>query len=188
MREGCPRAGYLLRFFKPRPTWHEPAWWKWSRLGEGLCGQAPCSSTLCVCKDVWTFLQRCAEGNMQPGFERFWTNLREGRIDRVRRMKGLAAGGEEEEACTRHREDVLREVLGNPFDPPAIEANWLAAQDGAVRKLARSVEEDGDFSRLPILGDALEEAGCVDAELLEHCRKGGVHLPGCWVLGRILGG
>jgi hypothetical protein len=43
------------------------------------------------------------------------------------------------------------------------------------------------FDRLPILGDALTEAGCTDAGLLAHCRQAGPHVLGCWALDLILG-
>lgn len=63
--------------------------------------------------------------------------------------------------------------------------NW---NDGVVGKIARVIEEEGAFNELPILADALEEAGCTDRLLLDHCRHAGNHLPGCWaleLLGRI---
>jgi hypothetical protein len=44
----------------------------------------------------------------------------------------------------------------------------------------------GDYGGLPVLADALEEAGCADPDLLPHCRSGGGHLRG-WALGLILG-
>jgi hypothetical protein len=53
--------------------------------------------------------------------------------------------------------------------------------------LARDIFEEGDFSRLPILGDALEEAGCTNQPVLDHCREGGRHTLGCWVLEFVLG-
>jgi hypothetical protein len=43
------------------------------------------------------------------------------------------------------------------------------------------------FDRLPLLADALEEAGCADADILAHCRSGGGHLRGCWVVDLLLG-
>jgi hypothetical protein len=81
---------------------------------------------------------------------------------------------------------AVREVMGNPFRPWSVRPDWLTAHDGAVRRIAEHVERTGNFAELPILGDALEDAGCSDAEALAHCRDGGPHAFGCWVLDAIL--
>jgi hypothetical protein len=80
---------------------------------------------------------------------------------------------------------ALRELFGDPFDPVAIDPAWLVRESGAVSRLAAAIRQDGDFARMPILGDALEEVGCQDERLLRHCRAGG-HLPGCWLVDAIL--
>src|SRR5262249_18556134 len=74
---------------------------------------------------------------------------------------------------------VAHDLFGNPFRPAAIDPLWKAA---AVDPLARGIYEDRAFDRLPILADALEEAGCVDPAILNHGRRPGVHGKGCWVL------
>jgi hypothetical protein len=56
-----------------------------------------------------------------------------------------------------------------------------------VTQLAESIYTDRAFDRLPILADALEEAGCDNADILAHCRQGGEHARGCWVLDLLLG-
>lgn len=48
---------------------------------------------------------------------------------------------------------------------------WLAWNNGTVRHLARRIRETGETVLLPVLGDALEDAGCTDAVLLAHCRE-----------------
>ncbi len=53
--------------------------------------------------------------------------------------------------------------------------------------LARSIYDDRAFDRLPVLADALEDAGCTDAAILDHCRGPGPHVRGCWVVDLILG-
>jgi hypothetical protein len=55
-----------------------------------------------------------------------------------------------------------------------------------VPRLARGLYEEGRFADLPVLADALEEAGCADERLLGHCRSGGAHVRGCWVLDLLL--
>jgi hypothetical protein len=82
---------------------------------------------------------------------------------------------------------ILRELFGNPFRPVVLEPSWLGWNDGTVSKLARNVYERRVFDRLPILADALEEAGCTDADVLNHCRQPGEHVRGCWVVDLILG-
>jgi hypothetical protein len=83
--------------------------------------------------------------------------------------------------------DLLCEVFGNPFRPPTVEAAWLAWHGGTVPRLAQGVYDEGRFADLPVLADALEEAGCTDADVLGHCRSGGEHVRGCWVLDLLLG-
>jgi hypothetical protein len=83
---------------------------------------------------------------------------------------------------------LLRDIVGNPFRPrPPMEAAWLAWNDGAVRKLAQAVYGGRAFDRMPLLADALEDAGCADAAILGHCRGGGEHVRGCWVVDLVLG-
>jgi hypothetical protein len=83
---------------------------------------------------------------------------------------------------------LLRDVFGNPFrPPPAIDPAWLAWNGGTVRKLAEAIYDDRSFDRLPVQADALEDAGCADAELLGHLRGPGPHVRGCWALDLILG-
>jgi hypothetical protein len=62
-----------------------------------------------------------------------------------------------------------------------------AWQNGAVPKLAAEIYDARAFDRLPILADALEEAGCDDADGLAHCRSGGEHVRGCWVVDWVSG-
>jgi hypothetical protein len=81
---------------------------------------------------------------------------------------------------------LLRDLIGNPFHPrPTISALVLAWQDQTVVKLAQAISEGG-LDRLPILADALEEAGCSDAAILDHCRGPGPHVRGCWVVDLLL--
>ncbi len=83
--------------------------------------------------------------------------------------------------------DYLRDIVFYPFRlPPRVDPAWVAANDGAARKLAEAIYQERAFDRLPILADALEEAGCTDAEILNHCRAEGVHLRGCWALDLLL--
>jgi hypothetical protein len=79
---------------------------------------------------------------------------------------------------------LVRDIFGNPFRPVAFDPRWRSA---AVVGLAEAVYADREFDRLPVLADALEEAGCDHADVLAHCRGGGPHARGCWVVDGILG-
>ena len=79
--------------------------------------------------------------------------------------------------------NLLRELFGNPFRPVTIDSAWLTP---TVTALAETIYEEQAFDRLPILADALEEAGCINQEILSHLRKSGEHVRGCWVLDLIL--
>ena len=81
----------------------------------------------------------------------------------------------------------IRDIVGNPFRPVAVSPTCLAWNDGTVRKIAQAIYDDRAFDRLPILADALEDAGCDDADILAHCRSGGEHVRGCWVVDLLLG-
>jgi len=90
----------------------------------------------------------------------------------------------------RHRQafvELLREVVGNPFRRLKVPAAWLLANEATAQRLAQGIWEEQDFKRLPILGDALEDAGCGNAAILDHCRRQGGHVRGCWVLDLFLG-
>jgi hypothetical protein len=82
---------------------------------------------------------------------------------------------------------TVREVFGNPFRSPAIDKSWLRWSDGTVRRIVRGTYEERAFDRLPILADALLDAGCDNEELLAHLRSEGPHVRGCWALDLLLG-
>jgi hypothetical protein len=56
-----------------------------------------------------------------------------------------------------------------------------------MTRLTQIIYEQVDFDRLPELADAIEEAGCHDADILAHCREPGPHVKGCWAVDAILG-
>jgi hypothetical protein len=82
---------------------------------------------------------------------------------------------------------LLQEVVGNPFRPVSIDPAWRQWNAGAISHLAESIYEQQQFTDMPFLADALEEAGCSDEALLTHCRQPGEHVRGCWALDLILG-
>lgn len=86
------------------------------------------------------------------------------------------------------QKDVLiwqvRDILGDPFHPVSVKDNWRVP---SVLTMAEAIDRERRFAEMPILGDALEEAGCTDPTILDHCRQRTLHTHGCWLLDRILG-
>jgi hypothetical protein len=80
--------------------------------------------------------------------------------------------------------DLLRDIFGNPFRPVALDPAW---QTATVLALAQSIYHKRAFDRQPFLANALEDAGCDNADLLAHCRGLGEHVLGCWAVDLILG-
>jgi hypothetical protein len=118
------------------------------------------------------------------------------------RLNRTAAGFNDGRPDDQHRApeqsaqcDLLRCITGNPFRPlPTVARPLLTWSDGLVPKLARAAYEDRrlpagtlDLAGLAVLADALEEAGCTDADLLGHLRGPGPHVRGCWVVDLLLG-
>ena len=89
------------------------------------------------------------------------------------------------------RADLLRDIFGNPFRPVAISPAWRTPQVVALAQAAYDQRElpagTLDPARMAVLADALEEAGCTDADVLNHCRRPGVHVRGCWAVDLVLG-
>jgi hypothetical protein len=78
---------------------------------------------------------------------------------------------------------LLTVAAGHLFQPA-----WLSANGAAVGSIVRAVAETGDFAHLPVLADALEEAGCPVEEMLAHGRRGGRHARRCWLVDLLLAG
>jgi hypothetical protein len=90
--------------------------------------------------------------------------------------------------------NLLRCIFGNPFRPVSLDPSWLSWHDGLVGCLAQAAFDERhlpsrtlDNVRLAILADALEEAGCTDADILSHLRGPGTHVHGCWAVDLCLG-
>jgi hypothetical protein len=79
---------------------------------------------------------------------------------------------------------LLFDIFGNPFRPVVFDPEWRTSTAVA---LAQQMYESRDFSPMPILADALQDAGCDNADILNHCREpNGVHVRGCWVVDLVL--
>ncbi len=82
---------------------------------------------------------------------------------------------------------LLRDLFGPlPFRAVRIDPAWLVWNGGTVKRFAEGVYGERAFDRLPVLGDALEEAGCTDADILGHLSGLGPHVRGCWAVDLLL--
>jgi len=80
---------------------------------------------------------------------------------------------------------LIRDIFGNPFRPVIFSPEW---RTGTVLSLARTMYDSRDFSAMPILADALQDAGCDNDDILAHCRDPNhPHVRGCWVVDLVLG-
>jgi hypothetical protein len=82
---------------------------------------------------------------------------------------------------------LLREIVGNPFRPVLIDPAILHWNNAMIPQLAHVIYDERRYEDLPILADALEEAGCTNPEILDHCRGPEPHVRGCWGVDLLLG-
>jgi hypothetical protein len=82
--------------------------------------------------------------------------------------------------------ELVRDIYGpDPFNPPSFDAAWRTSTAVAI---AQQMYESRDFGAMPILADALQDAGCDNEDVLDHCRDAKqVHVRGCWVVDLVLG-
>ncbi len=85
---------------------------------------------------------------------------------------------------------IVNDIFGNPFRPVTINPNWVSP---TIQTLSRAAYDHRimptgtlDNARLTILADALEEAGCTNADIFDHLRRPEPHVPGCWVVDSLL--
>lgn len=97
--------------------------------------------------------------------------------------KALAVREDERKQLTA----IVLEIFGNPFQQEYAHHAWLKSNDDTIPRLAHAIYDERAFDRLPMFADALEEAGCMNADILSHCRQSGEHVRGCWVVDLILG-
>jgi ATP-dependent Clp protease ATP-binding subunit ClpA len=147
----------------PADEWHPP----WAAVEELPAAEFPAglAADLKALDDRIDALNREKEGAIVGlDFERA-AHLRD-QADRLKRQRRTLVL----EWRARHRPDP----------------SWLSGR-GTVAQIARAIYEERRWQDLPVLADALEEAGCADREILDHCRRGGEHGRGCWVIDLFLG-
>lgn len=83
-----------------------------------------------------------------------------------------------------HQAILLRDIFRGPLRSVTFLPAWLTP---TVISLARTIYDQRAFERMPELADALETAGCNDAQVLGHCKEPGPHVRGCWLVDIVLG-
>jgi hypothetical protein len=78
----------------------------------------------------------------------------------------------------------VRDIFGNPFRLMSVHSSWLTS---TVTVLAQQMYDSRDFSAMPILADALQDASCDNEAILTHCRGSGPHVRGCWAIDLLIG-
>lgn len=111
-------------------------------------------------------------------------------------LQVLLASYNELDAAT----NIIKDIYGNPFCQQLLvknglyclegesynKVNWLTWKDATIVKIAKKIYETRAYEDMPILGDALAEAGCQNEKVLAHCLAGN-HVRGCWLLDALLG-
>jgi hypothetical protein len=122
--------------------------------------------------------------HQSAGYARMWLVVEQRGTNPERPdFKGISEATEAEEIAQQAA--ILRDIFGPlPFRPVTFSTEWRT--DTAVA-LARQTYESRDFSAMPILADALQDAGCDNEQILSHCRSEGQHVRGCWVVDLVLG-
>jgi hypothetical protein len=91
------------------------------------------------------------------------------------------------EPTLKHLSRLLRDLFGSPFHQPKLDPDWLTWNSRTIPSLAERIYSERAFDLMPILADALQEAGCKDERMLSHCREEKIHAKGCWLLDLLLG-
>jgi hypothetical protein len=107
----------------------------------------------------------------------------EGVVEESATVASWASLAENPAAARADQVSILRDLIGNPFRPIPFDKSWLTS---TVVSLARTIYDARSFELLPVLGDALMDAGCANNEVLEHCRGPNNHVRGCWLLDLLL--
>jgi hypothetical protein len=179
----CPVPRHLLRYLKDRTTDRKLRLWACAATAHRY---AQSESTLAFVALVVAWADGARPDELKShrrdglGSDSAWEAAYEGTLRALEKL----SSSEKKDQYTEFQLAAVHEIFGNPFRPVAVEPAWRTAD---VMLLARGIYEDKAFDRMPILADALEEAGCANPAILEHCRDTRlVHLRGCWLIDAIL--
>jgi hypothetical protein len=146
----------------------------------------------CATRPVFRFAIQYLRGIICPA--EFWNGLFQTHSDVGYGMHGRHRGDAdrrwfealvaESDRVSREGMSLLKDIIGNPYRPISLALEWRT--DNALA-LAGLMYESRNFAAMPILADALQDAGCDNADVLDHCRGPGPHVRGCWAVDLVLG-
>jgi hypothetical protein len=160
-------------------SWRSEAYSAWARYSHGGCSSsyADCGKEAALQEGFAASAQAAAEAAWIPDQTEDSVTVTMRVIRLLQESQASSNAGEEQVR-------LLREIVA--YSPPLREEAWLAWNNAAVVALAQRIYQDQTFDHLPILADALENAGCTDAAILNHLRGPGPHVKGCFVLDLLL--
>jgi hypothetical protein len=148
------------------------------------------------CRDFTTFddvrrviakAELMAEGEYKPRpSECYWLQLDGNVWKMAEQTVGILLGLRGRGQVPRVEQATLLRDIFAPFHSGLFDPSWRAWNGAALVNLAQTIYEERAFDRLPILADALEDAGCTNQELIAHCRGTGPHYRGCWAVDAVL--
>jgi len=197
-------ARAMFQYVRGQPRYHPSRWFAWMAPMPSTIAFRKAVLFMCGClrepintsdRELIEFCENYAdtmdEGELAQLYERYSPDVVARAVGLLQPRPMVPAdqmmlGWFPDDAVSVRHADLLRELFGNPFQSYSIDPEWLQRNDGLALKIARQLYEKRAFNELPILADALEEAGCTLAPLLEHLRDPKPHQRGCWALNLLL--
>jgi hypothetical protein len=178
LRPGSPAVAVILAIRRGERFLSS---WSYTALADGAVASP---GTVSAIANVWAWHARARLLQQAPLLGRLgvsprtlcrWADSGEGPV-----LDGVVASVDSDRLLTR----LVADVFELQLRPVAWAPAWRT--ETAV-SLAQGMYEARDFTPMPVLADALEDAGCTEAGILAHCRKPGLHVRGCWVVDLVLG-
>lgn len=123
---------------------------------------------------------------LHPGWVLLWP-AQDDPVGAVERGLVWLSSIDDSEGEQRARHDLLLDLCGDAPPVERLDPAWLRWQDSTIPRMAEAIARERSFDLLPVLADALEEAGCPPGRLLRHCRQWPHHALGCWALDLLRG-
>jgi hypothetical protein len=185
----CRIPRHLIRFLKGRTSDRKLRLWACASARERF-GENAARCSLIELAEKWADGEPLSPVTSDLRYGAWSASAYEAAYEGTVRTLEKYADSEAKDRSTNFQLATLHDIFGNPFRPVLVERSWLTP---TVTSLAAAIYDDRqlpsglfDDQRLGVLADALEDAGCTDQDILAHCRGGGEHVRGCWVVDLLL--